>query len=420
MRRRMRKLAQSWYWLGPWERSIDDGAEEGFALPRGAESAIDLRSLPEASNLSVDGYGVFVTSGRLLGSDYRLLGTGPIDNVSLDRVSFSAFRKVCPHVETDSRKLSHVLTDALTLSDPEGLASCKPLLPRSGRKCEIHIAGERLVWTQRRDNKHWNRVLDVIRGDVAKTMDAALDPSNPTIDDEAHKRLLDHLCKTYKTDDWQQFAGKRAKHIDGRRPHQTEYTDDFNRADSASLGANWTDLSAGNFSILNNMGLISTGGTGWGAHRARYNSALSSADHYAQITAVDGNATSACCRFDNSSDTTYYAGGQSGSGGIGKYAAGVRTVLSGSTYGITAGQVIKFDVSGSSLSYYLDGGLQVTLTDTSITGHLHCGMAGKSGADVDDWSCSDGGATGSLWHVIERVSKFGRSGRWEDTRGGVQ
>jgi hypothetical protein len=68
----------------------------------------------------------------------------------------------------------------------------------------------------------------------------------------------------------------------------TSFSDDFNRADSTDLGANWVEVS-GDWSIVSNQ--LSPGAAG-GTIILRAAGAMASNDHYAQVTIAATTAAS--------------------------------------------------------------------------------------------------------------------------------
>lgn len=153
-------------------------------------------------------------------------------------------------------------------------------------------------------------------------------------------------------------------------------TDDFNRADSATLGANWT-VGAGageSLGILSNQCSVVGAGNRDGAY---YSAVAAPNDHYsqavvvalptAQLAVMVRSITTGTVR------TSYRAGcfpGNFGGGNtqsrIWKEVANVITDLGTGSTTLAAGQIWKLEVVGTSLTFKINGAVEVTVTDADI------------------------------------------------------
>lgn len=176
-------------------------------------------------------------------------------------------------------------------------------------------------------------------------------------------------------------------------------TDNFTRADSTGLGANWTVVtSEGSFDIHLNKALC---------HDKTvdscefYNGVVWPNDQYAEIT-VAGiqspgqlGAGLGCLVRASASAQTYYRAFATGSGGqfqLKKRIAGVGTTLATAAGSVVLGDVIRLEAIGTTLNVYKNGVLVIgPVTDASIAS----GNAGihYSSADTnpDDISLFAGG-----------------------------
>lgn len=166
-------------------------------------------------------------------------------------------------------------------------------------------------------------------------------------------------------------------------------SDDFNRADAATLGANWTDLAGG-------MRIVSNAARGENA--SSYDVAIWSANtfnaaHSSQAVIVSGFADIAL----------YVRASGSGASCVGYHAmvhgsVGMRiyrrdsgpsfTLLADLGGAVTAADIIKLDVnSTTTLEYYKNGASQGNTTDgTYSSGSAGICSAGATGDPAwDDW-----------------------------------
>ncbi|MFI1928337.1 hypothetical protein [Streptomyces sp. NPDC020377] len=167
------------------------------------------------------------------------------------------------------------------------------------------------------------------------------------------------------------------------------FSDDFNRADSSTLGANWVEVS-GDWSIVSNR--LSSGSAG-GTVILRAAGAMASNDHYAQVTITstaavshgvwcrgNANITSGYLwRNDGSSWTLFSVVGGSFSS-IGSYAAAA-----------APGDVAKVEAVGSTIKGYVNGVARVSVTDTSVASGTSVGLRAESTNSLrfDDFAAAD-------------------------------
>jgi len=169
-------------------------------------------------------------------------------------------------------------------------------------------------------------------------------------------------------------------------------SDNFNRADNPSLGANWTMVN-GTIEILSNQAHGSTDGAD---NFAAYTGVSFANDHYAEVSIPVGSASTfkgPAVRLSGSgaSRNAYFF--NSGSGpGIYKQVSGTQTFLVAGT-APASGDIVRLEVIGTTLNYYLNGTLNATTTD----GSLASGSAGiwifdnAASATVDDFNAADVG-----------------------------
>jgi hypothetical protein len=176
------------------------------------------------------------------------------------------------------------------------------------------------------------------------------------------------------------------------------FSDDFNRADSTTLGGSWAEV-AGNQQILTNTLAAVTASTD---EYARWEQNIASADHYSQITAVvaaiaSGRRWMPAVRFNSAAHTCYIAGAWGTGAGTSEIRAqvialGVPTGLgSNVAYNVVDGDVIRTEIQGSTLRCKVNGVLKQSWTDVALATQVRAGVhfrttSNTTNARVDDWS----------------------------------
>lgn len=187
----------------------------------------------------------------------------------------------------------------------------------------------------------------------------------------------------------------------------TTVSDDFNRADASSLGANWTNTGGTTIGVVSNQCYF---GDSFGAgelHRVRYTGTLlSSNDHYVQTEVVTLPSTGygdarVYARFDSATQGYELRINNSNEWWLTRIVSGGDVDLVGPTTATATG-TWKLEVSGSSpvsLKVYRNGVQQGSTYDDSSSGRYTTGTtagiggytAGGSPSDVvqDNWTASD-------------------------------
>jgi hypothetical protein len=173
----------------------------------------------------------------------------------------------------------------------------------------------------------------------------------------------------------------------------TLFSDNFNRANNSSLGANWQERS-GNFSISNQSLVNSTSGTSVALVNNQ------TADDVVLTASVNLSSTSSTrdaglvARHNGlASGSQYYAGLAYRSG---RYYSEIWESTNGSWTRLSQVQVssngtasLKFEVIGSSLKLYVNGVLRNSVTDTSLTSGRFGVSAVGTGARIDNFVATD-------------------------------
>jgi len=408
------------YFIGPWQ--WNGGDMPHYSGPPSAIGQIDYGTLPEQSVGNTTRRGCLCwTDGSPLPSEYVELGNGDMRELKTDARMISRLESHLGH-RPQGDTLADLLLDHFTRgSDPDGQSACCPIQPNSHGWLELAVHGncksERFEWGR---SSHTGKIQAALRSAFRGYMDDA--EKGRLKDKEQHRRILDAWCEKYCVDDWKQFVPTALqKHVPGRLPHETTISESFNKTDSATLGPDlsWTELK-GDQSVVSNACELATNDASFGA-RARADSDLSSADHYAQCTLLNPSSSAGTwsiavfARKDSSATHTFYqcdwldlSGTQSWR--TFKWVAGVATGIGSSTTATASNNdVLKVECNGSTIGRYVNGSLQNAAVDTAIPGNVRCGVGAywTSGTKprLDAFSASDLVSSGMLYTQLERSTR---------------
>jgi len=363
------------------------------------------------------------TNGSLLPSEYAILGEGDCREISSSGYMQSVFQSIANY-RAQGDRLHELIMDCLTNgSDVDGATGPVPIVPDTRKSMDLLMPGhgcvlrERLQWGKptSRGRSYTTRLKQLLRVKFQSIFNDSM--SGKLRDSQHHRRVLDFWCDKYGVDDWTEFVPTRIQSdIPGRLKHETTVSDDFDRADAATLGAGWSVMIAALHRIISNQ---ASGHTSDANNRSRYDSDLSSDDATYQCDTVREPTTASAIgilgRCASAADTAYAWRLHSATAAtrtFGKYVAGTLTTLSSDT---TAPPAVTFtpmlSCNGSAQKVYLDAVEVVSLgvTDTSITSGLRGGMAGRGDTTAserslqDNFTCSDiGGGGGVIYTQLER------------------
>lgn len=431
----------TYIYIGPWEWR-DKGDGFGWHPPEGTIGCIDLRPWDAcATREIVSGYGLFVTD-RPLDSSYYLLasdlddGLKPaarsalVDALALPALSASTFREA-------------IIEILLQRADPDQGSMVGPLVPRHDRMWDMILHPWGRIWQQRfsgtsdvgwptlqarlqRDYRNLHRFCHTAADKAAALTELqAPDAKVDAIGHMVYRQVA--ALTTTSILDWAAAKAKVAadyrvlylKKLDydsaklgvdprllvpadllyeGTLPHDTSYSDDFNRGNNDDPGAPWAEVD-GDWDIVDQELHYISGASDFPAI-ARYDADLPGDDHYCQCTYCYGaNAArmnGPTVRFAAAAKTAYWAWCRSSDAArhIYKIVAGVDTSLVSDAAGVGPPIVIKLEVDGSDLDAYFAGVLGLQVVDATISGNLRCGVGGHRSDPngCDDWSCADLGA----------------------------
>lgn len=167
------------------------------------------------------------------------------------------------------------------------------------------------------------------------------------------------------------------------------FADDFNRADSTSLGAGWVEVS-GDWSIISNR--LSSGNAG-GTVILRAAGAMASNDHSVQVTIAATAAVShgVWARGNSNISQGYLLRNDGSSWDLFSVVGGSFSVIGSYAVAAVAGDVVKLQVVGSAIKGYINGTQRISVTDAAVTTGTSVGIRAESTSSLrfDDFAAAD-------------------------------
>lgn len=253
-------------------------------------------------------------------------------------------------------------------ADPTGQTAWKPLMPGSDRRIKVYLGSNEPLTIRQTGplSPEWPVIREVLRTDFV-----GIKANSLARGDVTYQKVLGAWVEKYGVSADNIIPGETAL-----KP-STSIVDDFNRA---SLGANWTAVD-GTWSINASTELHSEGGATAPQATVRYDgTALSTSDHYAQITYTwqESNFSwmAPAVRFQAAANTFYggFIRQQGTARAIFKVITGVQTSLNSDASGNGPSVIVRLDVSGSDLELFDDGVSALTvISDSSIPTGLYVG-----------------------------------------------
>lgn len=418
--------------------------------PDGAISALDISPVG-----TPDGVGFFAFPSPMANpTGYTAFGDGTkLDGYLMTGAERTAWRNVTG-IAPPAGTLLDALWDLVTVdADPHGTARAKPLIPTHAGDLELWLGGHSKVRSRKftgETDPAWANVRGVIQRDYRRkreheTAQAAViqtisqadinrgsdnDPQRDVairlmkrimaqgftfgrVKSEFVRRNKQHNAKwlgaqvlKYRVD-WHQLVPSDLQDAPPEPP-TTTIAESFNTADSGTLGPDlsWTETANDMIIVSNECYAFAAGGASGAIARAEHD--LSSDDHYAQvtITALNASATAgAICRFNSSSNQFYFGALNNGDDKayLYKYDSGFTLLNTPPVVTPSIPEVWKSSADGSTVSVYQAGTLRDSVTDTSLTGSVRCGIFfydASGGSTVDNFVAEDivagGGAVGPL------------------------
>jgi hypothetical protein len=403
-----------YYYIGQWEwvQIEEEGEviEEYWAAPQREfqTGGIDLRSIPQMSKPGgpPEGYAIFSYSQQVTDPKLTYLGDN-LDEAPNVRATGAIAGKL--GITPSSSTIRDIIYELLTTeADPTGKDRWKPLMPDRNLNMKIYLGREGVIKSVKLEpwvSPEWRNVLAVHHENYRQWL--------KTETPDKIGRALDFLEEKYGVS-YQYFIAPNTIRL-ASLPHQTTITDDFDCANSDTLGCDltWTELS-GDQDIQSNQ-LFARGS---GASYSQAVSDLSSDDHYVQI---DGNSFPGSNhegRFgvmgrmsEDSLDECYlYWGRFTSTTGhnvrLRKRVSGTESDLSSDESVTDIRGTYKIEIDGSNITGYLDDVEELSVSDTSITGNLRTGAYGVAqfsfeNAVMDNFEAGDlGAADGGGGNII--------------------
>jgi len=168
------------------------------------------------------------------------------------------------------------------------------------------------------------------------------------------------------------------------------YSDNFNRADSTTVGANWTEI-VDDWSIKSDQlapGLTTTG-------VILYNLPLDTVDHYAEIAMPVASTTSmgVFARSDLAGNSFYALRSNGTSWNLFTNISGTFTSIGSYAATLANGDVARIQCVGSTIKAFINGVERISVTNTAITTGTYTGVRStqSSTARYDNFTAADVG-----------------------------
>lgn len=184
----------------------------------------------------------------------------------------------------------------------------------------------------------------------------------------------------------------------GGGPVSTLFSDDFNRADSTTLGNNWVEVTA-DWAIVSNTLRVSS--TAFGDYVINTTS-LGTADYEVQAVLITVGTVPVIRVIGRYVDTNnYYAVRWADTNsGLFKRVGGVETDLGAwPADSITSGDTVKLSMQGTTIKAYVNGVQKASVTDSAFASEgdfgFHGNGVGGTGLQIDNVVVTDFGAAPS-------------------------
>jgi hypothetical protein len=430
-----------------WNTDDPDTPYWQAPLPANLTGGIDLRSLPQAASPGplAQGWGLFAYDRAMGTTGMHCLG-GNLDArfsaVQADTIAVLLGQLPGSLQARDMRAITRELLS--TDADPTGQDFAKPVRISREQGFKVEVGG------------------------FGTIIDEEFSRSHPAFEPTLAVRWADYRqarAAGVPLEDLQRWTGYDALQYYGSRNPTSEILDellppehrgDGSRSPATTIGDTFTELVL-DTNLESHVPSGPNAGTGWaivegtagnlvvnalndrvqrpadsGRDSYRMTDALSSDDHYAQANSFNGVNGGGGGRFSgvtvrvSSSAATYYSGQEHRASEtadpytIWKVVAGTPTELGTLTgTGDNADNLLRLEANGSALDLYgVDGTqLKISLTDTSITGNLHVGIAGDhTGTNRNIWDNFKGAdlaaAPAAQIIVIDSITQFLSSQTW--------
>lgn len=377
-----------------WRTDIEGSVSRSYWQPPGGNAigALDLRDLPAcgAAGGIPDGYGLFAYSFPQTGLTLSLGSDLERQTTRAERNGLETFLSLPLDSIAESQLLRVVRELLLTHADSTGQSRWRPLRGSLLSGVKFHLGGWGLVLNEKFSRSHpaWQTTIDMFRAGYRERR------QREGLTDVLKRWTGDRMLRMGILDATELLPPEYAG--DGSLEPRTTITDNFNRADSASLGSSsegwsWTETQ-GNIDIVTNKAQAKT----IGLLSARAESDLSSENHYAQAVATHSGSSSNKCgaavRFASAANTYFKYQAKPAAAvnqhEITKVVTGTETSLFTATgNAFASGDTVKCDIDSADLiNGYVNGVSRISGTDSSIQDNTRAGIAGEENvADRIQW-----------------------------------
>ena len=420
-------MAIGGYYFGPWAWEIpqDDLGqplpEEGFwRPPEGALSGLDLRPTAAcaARESHPQNWGIFplreASASGGLKEPYVLLGESldaELDPKALDAVCAALKIAEPPKAATVRELLVALLT---THADPLDVDRRPPVLPT--RDGMLLLMGPNELIASRpfegESDPAWPNIRKRLQENYRALRESALGGPSPGIVAPArdlYRVLLGTWAAKCKVDPRLLIPHDLPPEVP--LPPSTTLTENFNQADSTTLGPlqTWTEYwlsGTDGFRTVSNRVQQATASSTTTITSARAEADLSSDDHSVKLTLVSYTVSNGkniwlgpAGRFAADAHTCYAAGlGQRNTTPgtkcyrVWRMVAGTQTVLTTTDYAWSANDVMRLDLDGGTLTFYVNDVQQYT--NGAVEGNVRAGLGLQvqqysNPINGDDWSAED-------------------------------
>ena len=412
-------MAERYYYLAQWDEppeTADNPDPADYAPPQGTVGLFDMTPLAGVK------FGFFAADRQLTDDDWTGIsapdwhefGDGSdLRDYHTSQSERDEWRSLL-NLTTDDLSDTDVdtLYDALWLTfrdcgDPDHQNRFKPPTATSDGNVELYLGGhsllERQAFTDLPQTSQDN-IFARVQHDMARIVEQCRrgGPGPPTRDDptpasDHYRKVATMWARKYSLDTSQRggqrgwgrlFPRSRRGEVGPPMEPETTVSDDFTRADESLDAGNWTEV-AGDWEVYNNQARVSYA---WAS--ARYERDLSSDDHYSQADTTfddtsEDRVSGPTCRFDSASETYYQAGYHLGADEtrLFKNENGSTTQLDRNpdTGPRTGTYTQRVKVDGSTIELIFEGSSDISVTDSSISGFLRCGLQANPDDTVGEY-----------------------------------
>ena len=362
-------------------RWVSDPGTAPLSMYRHPDMVFDLRNLPDQSAPAILGKRVlcFTPGAVPIGPEVVPIGDASASLTLARRAALKTVFALGENIVAGT--VGELIPELLVLlADPTGLARWKPVAVGRDLVLRFSVGG---VTYQKRcavTDPEWRQTLAVERLAYGRWRGDVLAGRMPA---GQHLKALGALALKYGVP-YTDFLGGQPD--EGVLVPSTVIKCNFNDSNGElSAHANddggsghlqgtwaWTELGGDLDVVSNALQFTATQAT------ARADADLSSGDHYSQAAQTGGGGTAGpLFRKDSTATLTYYAVRVASDEWLTtKVSAGTFTGIGTDTTGLTlvAGDVLKGEASGTTISRYRNGSLQNSVTDSAIGSNLRCGI----------------------------------------------